>query len=370
MNIDLSDQQFMSKVIELASRGKSSTHPNPRIGCVIVKEGEVVGRGWHRAAGEPHAEIEALRDAGEAARYSTVYVNMEPCCHQGRTPPCTDSLILAGVARVVASMSDPNPQVAGGGFQVLREAGVDVDIGLLESEARWLNRGFIKRMNTGQPWVKVKIGATLDGRTATGSGESKWITCEAARADVQTRRSYSSAILTGIGTVVADDPRLNVRLEDAVRQPLRVVVDSHLRLAPDARIVGDDGLLLVFAANDDAERRARLEEAGVEVMVAPDEDGRVDLGEVFRELALRECNELFVESGHKLSGKLLELGLVDELVLYYAASILGNSARGMFDIDGIEKLADSLQFEYHDIQQIGSDIRAIAVSGPSMEMLA
>ena len=369
MTIDLSDQQFMTEAIELGARGKSSTHPNPRIGCVIVKDGEVIGRGWHRAAGEPHAEIEALREAGEAARHATVYVNMEPCCHQGRTPPCTDSLIRAGVARVVASRSDPNPQVAGGGFQVLREAGVDVDTGLLEKETSWLNRGFIKRMKTGKPWVKVKIGATLDGRTATGSGESKWITCDAARADVQKQRANSSAILTGIGTVMADDPRLNVRLEDAVRQPLRVVVDSELRLSPDARIIGDDGLLLLFAANADMERQARLEAAGVEIMVAPDGDGKVDLGEVFHELAVRECNELIVEAGHILSGTLLELGLVDELVVYYAASVLGNSARGMFDIDGVESLTDRIEFEYHDIRQIGSDIRAIAVRPESMGVL-
>jgi diaminohydroxyphosphoribosylaminopyrimidine deaminase/5-amino-6-(5-phosphoribosylamino)uracil reductase len=246
---------------------------------------------------------------------------------------------------------------------------VDVDTGLLEKESRWLNRGFIKRMKTGRPWVKVKIGATLDGRTATRSGESQWITCEAARADVQTQRSDSSAILTGIGTVMADNPRLNVRLEDAVRQPLRVVVDSQLRLPSDARIIGDDGLLLLFAAYEDIERQSALEAAGVEVMVAPDSDGRVDLGEVFRELAVRECNELIVESGHILSGRLLELGLVDELVVYYAASVLGNSARGMFDISGIESLADRIQFEYHDIKRIGSDIRAIAVRADSMEML-
>lgn len=331
---------------------------------------EVVGEGYHSRAGEDHAEVLALAQADDKARGATMYINLEPCCHQGRTPPCTDSIARAGIVRVVCAMEDPNPMVSGGGFDVLRTAGVDVEFGLLESEARWINRGFITRMLSGRPWVALKIGATLDGRTATESGESQWITGKEAREDVHKQRARYSAIMTGSGTVEADDPQMTVRLVATEKQPLRVVLDTSLRIVADAQIVGDDGNILILTGSTDVEKRIALESKGAEIVsVDVNDDCGIDLQAVLEELGLREHNDVFVECGGKLAGALLEHGLVDELIVYYAPSVLGGSARGMFDTRTVERLIDRPQFRFQDVTQIGDDVRARAVYPPSMELI-
>ena len=307
--VDMDDEALMERVFELAERGRFTTFPNPRVGCVLVNEGEIVGEGFHRKAGGLHAEREALKQAGEAARGATCYVNLEPCCHQGRTPPCTDGLIDAGVSRVIAAMPDPNPLVAGGGFDFLKQAGIDVESGLLQEQAIWLNRGFVKRMNQTRPWVVLKSAATLDGRTAAFDGESKWITGAEARQQVQQLRASCSAVITGIDTVLADDPQMTVRLTDAEHQPYRVVLDSQLRLPLEAQIIGTDQQLVVFTLSDDLTRIAALTEAGAEVIQQPDNgSGRLDLRMVLDELGKWQCNEVLVEAGQTLSGAFLGAG--------------------------------------------------------------
>jgi diaminohydroxyphosphoribosylaminopyrimidine deaminase/5-amino-6-(5-phosphoribosylamino)uracil reductase len=366
------DENYMASAIDLSRLGEGDTHPNPCVGCVVVHEGEIVGEGYHSRAGEAHAEILALAQAADKARGATMYINLEPCCHQGRTPPCTDTIARAGIERVVCAMEDPNPMVSGGGFDVLRTAGVDVEFGLLESEARWLNRGFITRMLSGRPWVALKIGATLDGRTATESGESQWITGLEAREDVHKQRARYSAIMTGIGTVAADDPQMTVRLVATEKEPLRVVLDTNLRIASDAQIIGDDGNILILTGSEDDKKRVVLEAKGAEIVSLPIETnngGGIDLQSVLEELGLRDHNDVFVECGGKLAGSLLEHGLVDELLVYYAPSVLGGSARGMFDTQTIEKLIDRPQFRFHDVTQIGDDVRARVVYPPSMERI-
>jgi diaminohydroxyphosphoribosylaminopyrimidine deaminase/5-amino-6-(5-phosphoribosylamino)uracil reductase len=366
------DENYMASAIDLSRLGEGDTHPNPCVGCVVVHEGEIVGEGYHSRAGEAHAEILALAQAADKARGATMYINLEPCCHQGRTPPCTDTIARAGIERVVCAMEDPNPMVSGGGFDVLRTAGVDVEFGLLESEARWLNRGFITRMLSGRPWVALKIGATLDGRTATESGESQWITGLEAREDVHKQRARYSAIMTGIGTVAADDPQMTVRLVATEKEPLRVVLDTNLRIASDAQIIGDDGNILILTGSEDDKKRVVLEAKGAEIVSLPIETnngGGIDLQSVLEELGLRDHNDVFVECGGGLAGSLLEHGLVDELLVYYAPSVLGGSARGMFDTKTVEKLIDRPQFRFHDVIQIGDDVRARAVYPPSMEII-
>ncbi len=347
----------MARALRLAALGADTTHPNPRVGCIIVKADKVVAEAWHRRTGEPHAEVLALRAAGSAAHGATVYLNLEPCCHQGRTPPCTDSLIDAGVARVVAAMEDPNPQVAGGGVEVLRGAGIDVDVGILGEQAEALNRGFVKRMRTGAPWVTVKVAASLDGRTAMASGESKWITARAARDDVQRLRARSSAVMTGIGTVLADDPRLDVRLPGAERQPLRVVVDSQLRISTEARVLHGEGTALVATANSEYQASARLTQLGVEVVPVPAPSGRVDLSVLMQELGQREINELLVEAGPTLSGAMLQSGLVDEVIVYLAPHLMGDAARGMFHLPGVERITERFAVSIADMRQVGNDLR-------------
>jgi diaminohydroxyphosphoribosylaminopyrimidine deaminase/5-amino-6-(5-phosphoribosylamino)uracil reductase len=366
------DENYMASAIDLSRLGEGNTHPNPCVGCVVVNEGQIVGEGYHSRAGEAHAEILALAQADDKARGATMYINLEPCCHQGRTPPCTDTIARAGIERVVCAMEDPNPMVSGGGFDVLRAAGVDVEFGLLESEARWLNRGFITRMLSGRPWVALKIGATLDGRTATESGESQWITGLEAREDVHKQRARYSAIMTGSGTVVADDPQMTVRLVATQKQPLRVVLDTNLRIASDAQIIGDDGNILILTGSEDDKKRVVLEAKGAEIVSLPidtNNGGGIDLQSVLEELGLRDHNDVFVECGGGLAGSLLEHGLVDELLVYYAPSVLGGSARGMFDTKTVEKLIDRPQFRFHDVIQIGDDVRARAVYPPSMEII-
>jgi diaminohydroxyphosphoribosylaminopyrimidine deaminase / 5-amino-6-(5-phosphoribosylamino)uracil reductase len=354
------DVRHMAHALRLAERGLYTTDPNPRVGCLLVKDGRVVGEGWHERAGEPHAEVHALRAAGEAARGATAYVTLEPCCHHGRTPPCTQALIRASVARVVAAMPDPNPKVASQGIAELEQAGIPVQIGLLETEAERLNPGFLSRMRRGRPFVRIKLGVSLDGRTAMASGESKWITGEPARADVQRLRARSSAILTGVGTVLADDPSLTVRDFDIGRQPLRVVVDGHLSLRSEARLLRLPGKTLVVTAEDDDDYAEPLLVAGAEVLVLPAGPDRVDFATLMQDLAQREVNELLVEAGATVCGALLKAGLVDELVVYMAPHLLGSSARGMFSIPGLEVMTDRIALEIRDVRAVGEDWRITA----------
>lgn len=353
----------MARALQLAERGLWTTSPNPRVGCVLVKDGRVIGEGWHEKAGGPHAEVVALaaaRAAGHDPRGGTAYVTLEPCSFFGRTPPCTDALIAAGLARVVAAMSDPNPKVSGGGFERLRAAGIEVASGLLEAAARELNLGFVSRMTRGRPFVRVKLAASLDGRTALAGGESQWITGPAARRDTHRWRARACAILSGSGTVLADDPQLNVRevgdeLED-LRQPLRVIVDSSARISPHARVFKGPALWVNAAA---LPRPAVLAES-VEVLVLRGEDGHVDLLALLEELGRRGINELHVEAGPKLSGALLREGLVDEVLLYLAPCLIGDSGRGMFGLPGLESLADRPQLSIIDLRLLGADLQVRA----------
>jgi len=355
------DARFMARALQLARHGLYTTDPNPRVGCVLVKGGDVVGEGWHERAGGPHAEVVALNVAGEHSRGATAYVSLEPCCHHGRTPPCTRALITAGVARVVAAMPDPNPKVASQGIAELEQAGIRVDIGLMQVEAERLNPGFVSRMTRGRPYLRVKLAASLDGRTALASGESKWITGEAARADVQRLRARSSAILTGVGTVLADDPSLTVRDFDIGRQPLRVVVDGHLSMRPDARLLHLPGQTLVVTAADDDAYAEPLLAAGAEVMVLPAGPDTVDLVTLMRDLGQRDVNELLVEAGATVCGALLRAGLVDELVLYLAPHLLGSGARGMFNLPGLESMQDRIALRIQDVRAVGQDWRITAL---------
>ncbi|CDH43410.1 bifunctional diaminohydroxyphosphoribosylaminopyrimidine deaminase/5-amino-6-(5-phosphoribosylamino)uracil reductase RibD [Candidatus Contendibacter odensensis] len=356
------DYRFMARALTLARRGLYSTDPNPRVGCVLVREGAIVGEGWHQRAGEPHAEVNALNAAGALAGGATVYVTLEPCCHHGRTPPCTDALLNAGISRLVAAMPDPNPQVAGRGLAILRDAGITVDCGLLEAEAQALNPGFIQRMTMNRPFVRVKLAMSLDGRTALASGESQWITGEAARQDVQRLRARSSAILSGIGTVLADDPALNVRLPAATRQPLRVILDSGLRTPPTAQILRLPGSVLIFTAVADSASQALLQAVGAEIIVVPRTGQGLDLRAVMAELARRECNEIHVESGPTLAGALLQAGLVDELVIYIAPLLLGDKARGLFQLPELARMNERTELEILDMRAVGKDWRVITRS--------
>lgn len=345
----------MARALQLAERGLFTTTPNPRVGCVIVKDGQVVGEGWHEKAGEPHAEVHALRAAGAAARGATVYVTLEPCSHHGRTPPCANALIDAGVARVVAATIDPNPAVAGQGLQLLTLAGVRVESGLMEAAARELNIGFIARMGRGRPWLRLKTATSLDGKTGLIGGESKWITGEAARLDVHRWRARSCAILTGVGTVLADDPRMNARDVETPRQPLKVIVDSALRTPSTAQVLADS--VLVIGIVDVPERRAALEAAGAEVILLANSHGRVDLGALLTELGRRGINEVHAEAGATLNGALLEAGLVDEWLAYYAPVVLGHAALGLFDVPPLADMAQRRSFTVCEMRQIGADLR-------------
>lgn len=369
-NFSAAETALMERVFELAAKGCQTTQPNPRVGCVLVKDGEIVGEGYHSFAGEMHAEREALKHAGERARGATAYVNLEPCCHQGRTPPCTDGLIDAGVVKVIAAMRDPNPLVAGGGFETLKLAGIEVASGLLEEQARWLNRGFITRMQSGRPWVRLKSAATLDGRTADADGFSKWITGSEARAEVQRLRAESSAIVTGIGTVLADDPQLNVRLENTHRQPLRVVLDSQLKMPLDAKIIGDGGNVLLFTCSDDYDKQSAFAELGVEVLHQAGDQNRLVLEEVLAELANWQCNEVLLEAGQTLCGAFLQNSLVDEAVLYYGGSMLGDRGKSVFVSDAAISFDSRPEFVIQSADMIGQDARIVAVHKSSKARLA
>jgi len=364
------DQSFMRRALELAGRGLYTTTPNPRVGALVVKDGRAVGEGLHQLAGESHAEVNAIRDAkakngADAVRGSTVYVTLEPCSHHGRTPPCVDLLLAEGVTRVVAAMEDPNPKVAGRGFAQLREAGVDVRVGLLAAEAHELNIGFVARMTRGTPWVRLKVAASLDGKTALSNGKSQWITGPEARRDGHAYRARACAILSGIGTVVEDNPQLNVRDIVTQRQPLKVIVDSRLQMPADARVLAE-GAVLIACAIDDVAARARIQAAAdahgtrLDFITLPNPAGKVALGNLMRELGTRGLNEIHVESGFKLNGSMLREGCVDELLVYFAASIIGDSGQGMFNLPQLENLDERRRLKIHNVSQLGDDLRLIA----------
>jgi diaminohydroxyphosphoribosylaminopyrimidine deaminase/5-amino-6-(5-phosphoribosylamino)uracil reductase len=352
------DRAFMAHALSLALRGLETATPNPRVGCALVKDGAMIGEGFHARAGEAHAEINALADAkarGRDARGATAYVTLEPCNHTGRTAPCTEALIAAGVVRVVAAMADPNPHAAQGAAR-LREAGIAVEIGLAECEARELNAGFISRMTRGRPWVRMKVAASLDGRTALSSGESQWITGEAARLDGHRFRARACAVVTGIGTVRQDDPQLTVRGIEVTRQPLIVVVDRHGETPPTARVLAGGNALMVTAGGANP-----AWPGGVATLALPDAEGRVDLSAMMRELAAREINEVHVEAGTGLNGALLAAGLVDELLLYLAPCVIGDPARGVATFPGgLAHLADRIALTVHELSRVGDDIRVQA----------
>jgi diaminohydroxyphosphoribosylaminopyrimidine deaminase/5-amino-6-(5-phosphoribosylamino)uracil reductase len=357
----MQDSIWMAQALRLAEQGLYGTSPNPRVGCVLVVDGKIVGSGWHQRAGEAHAEVHALREAGEASRGATAYVTLEPCSHHGRTPPCADALIAAGVARVVVAVQDPNPQVAGMGIAKLRAAGIAVESGLMETAARELNIGFFARMTRGRPWLRSKIGMSLDGRTALANGVSQWITGAAARLDVQHWRARSCAVLTGIDTVLADDARLNVREIATERQPLRVVLDSRLRMPPAARMLqGGSGNVLIYTAVNNAGKAAALEQSGASVCVLPDGNGQVDLDAMLADLSKRGCNEVLVEAGSTLNGALLRAGLVDELLLYVAPQLLGDAARGIAQLGELISLDQRVKLKWQDVRQVGNDLRITA----------
>jgi len=358
-----SDYRYMSRALQLAERGLYTTAPNPRVGCVLVKDNQIVGEGWHAIAGGPHAEIVALEQAGEAAYGATAYVTLEPCCHHGKTPPCSDALIAAGVVRVVAAMVDPNPQVAGEGLRQLQQAGIETAAGLLATQAEALNPGFVQRMRIGRPFVRSKLAMSVDGRTAMASGESKWITGEAARRDVQHMRARSCAIMSGIGTVLADDPSLTVRLENgelANRQPLRVILDPHLSTPENARFLSQPGESLIITATEEPELQQRLEQAGAEVIYLPHGPDAIDLHALMRVLAEREINEILLETGAILSGAVLRAGIIDELLIYMAPKLMGDGARGLFHTPGLDKLADAVSLDIQDMRAVGQDWRITA----------
>lgn len=363
------DCRYMARAIKLAEKGRYTTHPNPRVGCLLVKEGEVVGEGYHRRAGEPHAERNALAMAGERAGGATAYVTLEPCCHHGRTPPCTDGLIEAGVKRVVVAMQDPNHLVSGKGLEILASAGIEVESGVLQEQAEQLNPGFIKRMRQSLPMVRCKLAMSLDGRTAMPSGESKWISSADSRRDVHRLRAGSSAILTGIGTVLADDPCMDVRLERSelgieaeldLPTPMRVVLDPGLAMPVTAKMLKLPGQTLLICGKDDPAKAAALEMAGAQVMSVAADGVNLDLQQVMRLLAEQEINEILLESGATLAGAMLSEGLIDELIVYLAPHIMGHGARGLFRLPGLEQMSDRYNLRIDDVRKVGQDIRITA----------
>jgi diaminohydroxyphosphoribosylaminopyrimidine deaminase/5-amino-6-(5-phosphoribosylamino)uracil reductase len=358
------DHAHMARALRLAERGLYTTQPNPRVGCVIAHADEVVGEGWHQRAGEPHAEVFALREAGARAHGATAYVTLEPCAHHGRTPPCADALIAAGIARVVASCADPNPKVAGGGLRELMDAGIEVQTGLMHDAARELNRGFFSRIERGRPWVRVKLAMSLDGRTALANGESKWISGEPAREDVQRWRARSSAIMTGSGTVLADDPRLTVRFNslssDSVGgegfKPSRIVLDRQLRTPKNAHALDGTAPTLIFHSSD-TPQRAGFEQ--VECIAVAMQGNHLDLNAVLRELAARSVNELQVEAGATLCGALFQNGLVDELLLYISLVLLGDQARPLLALPSIADMAAGRRLRIVEQRKVGDDLRLL-----------
>jgi diaminohydroxyphosphoribosylaminopyrimidine deaminase/5-amino-6-(5-phosphoribosylamino)uracil reductase len=355
------DHRFMSRALDLARNALFQASPNPRVGCVVAREGHILGEGWTQPPGSNHAEIEALLDArrnGHDVHGATAYVTLEPCSHFGRTPPCATAIIEARLARVIAAVEDPNPQVAGRGLEMLRSNGIDVRCGLLASEASELNIGFFSRMNRGRPWVRMKIAASLDGKTALSNGVSQWITSEAARKDGHAWRARACAVATGIGTVIADNPQLSVRLVTTPRQPLKVLVDSRLEVDPEARFF-DGNQALVACAFADPAKVAALRDKNAEVIEVPNDDGKVDLPQLLRELARRGVNELHVEAGFKLNGSLVREGCVDELLVYLAPLLVGE-AQGMVHLPALSDLTQARRLVFREVTPVGTDVRLLA----------
>lgn len=361
MAIDENDIQHMRAALALAQQGRYSTHPNPRVGAILLRDGRELGRGAHLQAGGPHAEVLALREAGEAARGATLYVTLEPCSHHGRTPPCSDALIAAGVRRVVVAMADPNPLVAGQGIARLRAAGIEVDLPCLEEEAAWLNRGFIQRMRTGRPWIRIKQASSLDGKIALANGQSQWLTGVLAREDVQRERAQASAILVGVGTVLADDPRLAPRLESApLRYPVKIVLDGHLRTPPTAALLRSPGRTWIVHRDDaDGASGPALVAAGARLVALPPASSGVgvDFTALMQFLAAEEVNELMVEAGGRLSSSLLDAGLVDEYLLYFAPLLLGRDARAFADPGPFTELGQIPRWRLRESQVLGQDVK-------------
>ncbi|MDP2154284.1 MAG: bifunctional diaminohydroxyphosphoribosylaminopyrimidine deaminase/5-amino-6-(5-phosphoribosylamino)uracil reductase RibD [Methylotenera sp.] len=363
-NFSTTDYTYMNLALRLAAQGLYTTQPNPRVGCVIVLDHQIVGQGAHLKAGEPHAEVFALQQAGELAYGADVYVTLEPCSHFGKTPPCVQAVIAAKPRRVIIAMQDPNPLVAGRGVDALRAQGIEVAVGLLGQEASALNAGFVSRMTHGMPYVRSKIAASLDGRTALSNGKSQWITGEAARQDVQHWRAQSCAILTGIGTILADNPSMTVRLDSTARQPLRVVVDSHLQMPFDCKMLEPSLLaaspVLIAYAEDTQQRSATLVNQGAEFICLPNDECRVDLRKLLLALAQRGVNEVLVEAGQGLNGALLNANLVDEFVFYYAPKLMGSAAHGMFAMPEFTAMQQAPDLQVLDVRQVGTDIRVRA----------
>jgi diaminohydroxyphosphoribosylaminopyrimidine deaminase / 5-amino-6-(5-phosphoribosylamino)uracil reductase len=354
------DHQYMALALQQAERGLNSTSPNPRVGCVIVNQHSVVGQGAHLIAGEPHAEIYALKEAGALTKGATAYVTLEPCSHFGKTPPCAEALIKAGVKKVVAAMVDPNPLVSGKGMALLQSQGIETASGLMETQARQINQGFIKRMEQKLPFVRCKIAASLDGKTALSNGQSQWITSPAARADVQHWRARACAIITGVGTVLADNPSLTVRDFFQARQPLRVIIDSQLNTPLSAKVLQHGNAVIAYV-NDSLNRVDNLKKTGVKLLQVPANNGRVCLKTMLLELANLQINEVLVEAGATLSGALVEAQLVDELLLYYAPKLMGHTARSMVDLPAFTHMNQVFNLNVMDIRMVGSDIRLQAI---------
>ena len=350
--------EFMARAIQLAETPILSPHPNPRVGCVIVNDGNIVGEGFHEYAGAPHAEVNALAQAKDLAINATVYVSLEPCCFHGRTPPCANALINAGVKKVVVAMLDPNPKVAGKGILMLQQSGIDVETGVLTEQAEAINKGFIQRMRLGRPWVRCKMAMSFDGRTAMKNGESQWITGAEARDDVQRYRAKSDAILTGIGTVIADDPSMTIRKWPSNRQPLRVIVDTQLKSVPSQKIFHAQGNALVATLPQSLQKKAAFPD-NTQLKVFPASTTGVDLSALLRFLAEQEINEVQVESGATLAGALLEAELIDEIVVYMSMSVMGDSARGLFSLPGLQAMKDKIHLKTQEIRQVGEDVRFV-----------
>jgi len=356
MSFNWFDHQCMARALQLARKGMNTTHPNPRVGCIISNDGQVVGSGWHKKTGEAHAEINALKSAGDKARGATAYVTLEPCNHSGRTPPCVDALINAKVARVVFALEDPNPQVNGSGSQRLLEAGIEVQSGLMAVEAEELNAGFLKRMRQGRPWLRIKLAQSMDGHIGLANGDSQWISGPESRADVQNWRARSDVILTGIGTVLADNPSLNVRNSENARQPARVIVDSQWRMPANAQLLGLPGKV-VIAGLDKNIIPDTLKKTDAECIALPALEGRVDMKALLIELGKRGFNEIQVEAGATLCGTLIQQRLVDELVIYQAPIILGGGAVSPFAAPRLDNMQDRVHLEWVDSRRIGKDLR-------------
>ncbi len=353
------DHLFMTQALRLAEQGLYTSMPNPRVGCVIVKDGAMIGEGAHLRAGTPHAEIHALAQAGQRARGATVYVTLEPCSHHGRTPPCAEALINAEVAKVIVAMQDPNPLVSGQGVAVMQSAGIAVETGLMQQQAQMLNQGFINRMVNQKPYVRSKLAASLDGRTALSNGVSQWITGAAARSDVQRWRAQSCAMMTGIGTVLKDNPSLTVRELDIDRQPISVIVDSELRIPLDAKVLNNPHVLIAFAS-DQEKKSAKLAAKGISLLSIPNAQGKVCLESLLSHLADIEVNEVMVEGGDGLNGALMALKLIDELIIYYAPKLMGSMGKGMFALPSMVAMDEAISLDVIDVRQFGHDIRMVA----------